>query len=54
MERLPLALNSMNLVWSSLALQWCEAPGPALAEIARVLVAWNGSEVIHSDELVIL
>jgi malonyl-CoA O-methyltransferase len=36
-EQLPLAGASIDLVYSSLALQWCEAPGPALAEIARVL-----------------
>jgi len=36
-EQLPLAGASIDLVYSSLALQWCEAPGAALAEIARVL-----------------
>jgi malonyl-CoA O-methyltransferase len=36
-EQLPLAGASIDLVYSSLALQWCESPGPALAEIARVL-----------------
>ena len=37
-EQLPLDDASIDLVYCSLALQWCEAPGPALAEIARVLV----------------
>ncbi|MDR1424341.1 MAG: methyltransferase domain-containing protein [Azoarcus sp.] len=36
-ERLPLAANSIDLYWSSLALQWCE-PEAALTEAARVLV----------------
>ncbi len=36
-EQLPLAGASVDLVYSSLALQWCESPRPALAEIARVL-----------------
>ncbi|MBP6381469.1 MAG: malonyl-ACP O-methyltransferase BioC [Pseudomonadales bacterium] len=36
-EQLPLAGASIDLVYSSLALQWCESPGPALAGIARVL-----------------
>ena len=36
-EQLPLAADSVDLVFSSLALQWCETPGQALREIARVL-----------------
>ena len=43
LEALPLASGAMDVVWSSLALQWCD-PAVALAEIARVLrpggVAW--------------
>lgn len=43
LEALPLAGGVMDVVWSSLALQWCD-PAVALAEIARVLrpggVAW--------------
>jgi malonyl-CoA O-methyltransferase len=36
LEALPLADASIDLVWSSLALQWCD-PALALAEFARVL-----------------
>ncbi|HJV27780.1 MAG TPA: malonyl-ACP O-methyltransferase BioC [Aromatoleum sp.] len=36
LEALPLASDSFDLVWSSLALQWC-APNRSLAELARVL-----------------
>jgi malonyl-CoA O-methyltransferase len=43
LEALPLADASIDVAWSSLALQWCE-PRVALAELARVLrpgaVAW--------------
>jgi malonyl-CoA O-methyltransferase len=43
LEALPLADASIDAVWSSLALQWCE-PTRALAEFARVLrpggLAW--------------
>ncbi|MFC5771261.1 methyltransferase domain-containing protein [Thauera sinica] len=43
LEALPLAGGTMDAVWSSLALQWCD-PALALGEIARVLrpggVAW--------------
>lgn len=43
LETLPLADATMDAVWSSLALQWCD-PALALGEIARVLrpggVAW--------------
>jgi malonyl-CoA O-methyltransferase len=37
MERLPFAANSMNLVWSSLALQWAHDLEAALRGIHRVL-----------------
>ncbi|HUO19307.1 MAG TPA: malonyl-ACP O-methyltransferase BioC [Steroidobacteraceae bacterium] len=36
-ERLPLADASVDLVYSSLMLQWCEPLAPALAEVRRVL-----------------
>ena len=36
LHALPLAGRSVDLVWSALALQWCE-PAPVLAEFARVL-----------------
>lgn len=36
-ESLPLAAGSVDLVFSSLALQWCERPALFLAELARVL-----------------
>lgn len=43
LEALPLAAGSLDAVWSSLALQWCD-PELALAQIARALrpggVAW--------------
>jgi malonyl-CoA O-methyltransferase len=35
--RLPLAAASVDLVFSSLVLQWCEPLGQALAEVRRVL-----------------
>jgi malonyl-CoA O-methyltransferase len=37
-ERLPLADGSIGMVWSNLALQWVDDPGPAFAEMQRVLV----------------
>lgn len=37
MERLPLAANSMNLVWSSLALQWAQDLEATLKGMHRVL-----------------
>ena len=37
MERLPLARNSVDMVWSSLALQWVGAPDAAFKEAHRVL-----------------
>jgi len=36
-EQLPLADASVDLIWSSLAVQWCERPERLLAELARVL-----------------
>ncbi len=36
-EELPLAAESVDLVYSSLALQWCERPRHVFAELARVL-----------------
>ncbi|TVO69426.1 malonyl-ACP O-methyltransferase BioC [Denitromonas ohlonensis] len=43
LESLPLASESIDVVWSSLAVQWCN-PGRALAELGRVLkpggLAW--------------
>jgi len=36
LEHLPLASGRIALIWSSLAIQWCE-PGRALADCARVL-----------------
>jgi malonyl-CoA O-methyltransferase len=36
-ESLPLATSAVDLVFSSLAIQWCHHPGHFLAELARVL-----------------
>ncbi len=36
-ESLPIADNSINLLWSSLALQWCNDLDAAFNEVARVL-----------------
>jgi malonyl-CoA O-methyltransferase len=36
-EHLPIASNSMGLVWSNLALQWCNDLDGAFTELARVL-----------------
>jgi malonyl-CoA O-methyltransferase len=36
-ESLPIASNSMNLLWSNLALQWCNDLDAAFSEVARVL-----------------
>lgn len=36
-ENLPIADNSFGMVWSSLALQWCNDLDKAFAEVARVL-----------------
>lgn len=38
-EALPLAANSVELVWSNLALQWCNDLPQAFAELHRVLKA---------------
>lgn len=53
LEALPLAAASVDAIWSSLALQWCE-PAVALREFARVLraggVAWIatlGPQTLH-------
>ena len=37
MEALPVRSVSMDLVWSGMALQWCNQPARALAEFHRVL-----------------
>lgn len=36
-ERLPIASNSLGMVWSNLALQWCNDLDGAFSEFARVL-----------------
>ncbi|MDO6562828.1 malonyl-ACP O-methyltransferase BioC [Amphritea sp. 1_MG-2023] len=36
-EKLPLADNSVNLIFSSLAIQWCEDLAALFSEVARVL-----------------
>lgn len=36
-EHLPLADACVDMIWSSLAIQWCEQPGHLLAELSRVL-----------------
>ena len=36
-ERLPIASNSLGMVWSNLALQWCNDLDAAFSELARVL-----------------
>jgi malonyl-CoA O-methyltransferase len=36
-ESLPIASNSMNLLWSNLALQWCNDLDAAFNEVTRVL-----------------
>jgi len=53
LEHLPLASNSLDLYWSSLAVQWCELP-QALAEAHRALksqgqmaVATLGPQTFH-------
>jgi malonyl-CoA O-methyltransferase len=44
-EDLPLAGGAIDRVFSSLALQWCENPGSAFAEIARVLRAGGSASI---------
>jgi len=53
-EQLPLADASVALIWSSLAVQWCERPDRLLAELARVLkpggrclLATLGPDTLH-------
>ncbi len=53
-ENLPLADNSVDAIFSSLALQWCEHPGAAFAEMRRVLrpggcawIATLGPQTLH-------
>jgi malonyl-CoA O-methyltransferase len=53
-EALPLASDSLDLIFSSLAIQWCERPDRLFAEIARVLrpggrfvVATLGPDTLH-------
>ena len=48
-ERLPLATASHDLIFSSLALQWCERPAQAFAELNRVLKP--GGQVFFSTLL---
>ncbi len=36
-ESIPLANESVNMVWSNLAMQWCNTPDVAFAEFNRVL-----------------
>ncbi|QLG87407.1 malonyl-ACP O-methyltransferase BioC [Chitinibacter bivalviorum] len=36
-EQLPFADNSLDVIWSSLTLQWCNTPDAAFAEFQRVL-----------------
>ena len=38
MQRLPLAAGSCGMVWSNLALQWCDDPERVFAEMRRVLL----------------
>lgn len=53
-EQLPLADASIELIWSSLAIQWCEQPERLLAELTRVLkpggrclLATLGPDTLH-------
>ncbi|MGE6180041.1 malonyl-ACP O-methyltransferase BioC [Aeromonas salmonicida] len=49
-ERLPFADGSLDWVFSSLALQWCERPAQAFAELHRVLKP--GGQLLFSTLLV--
>lgn len=44
-ECLPIQSNSMDIVYSSMALQWCQSPEQVLAEVYRVLKP-NGSALL--------
>jgi len=53
-EQLPLADASIDLIWSSLAVQWCEQPERLMIELARVLkpggrclLATLGPDTLH-------
>ena len=53
-EQLPLADASIELIWSSLAVQWCEQPDRLMTELARVLkpggrclLATLGPDTLH-------
>jgi malonyl-CoA O-methyltransferase len=53
-EQLPLADASVELIWSSLAVQWCEQPDRLMTELARVLkpggrclLATLGPDTLH-------
>ncbi|MCV6590197.1 MAG: malonyl-ACP O-methyltransferase BioC [Marinobacterium sp.] len=53
-EHLPLASNSMDLLFSSLVIQWCEQPNQLFSEIARTLkpggeafIATLGPQTLH-------
>jgi len=53
-ENLPLAADSMDLLFSSLVIQWCEQPDQLFREIARTLkpggeafIATLGPETLH-------
>jgi malonyl-CoA O-methyltransferase len=53
-EQLPLATDSVDLIWSSLALQWSEQPEQLFNELqrvtrpgARILIATLGPKTLH-------
>lgn len=53
-EQLPLASNSVDLIWSSLALQWSEQPEKLFSELyrvtkpgTRILIATLGPQTLH-------
>lgn len=53
-EHLPMADASVELIWSSLAVQWCEQPDRLMTELARVLkpggrclLATLGPDTLH-------
>jgi malonyl-CoA O-methyltransferase len=47
MERLPIKAGSVDLVWSSLALQWADKPDIAFGEIRRILIP--GGQLLFSS-----